>query len=138
MAARKYDYYVDVYPKKVTETKSSSFFRMRSKKKTTVSKEPELRIEAFDRADANKQKENIEKTGAKAKVEKILGPERTVTAVQRITGSLRAEKDINHDELRKNINNTLPSSAAIVPKVPTEEIFKESPPQVETTEEEDN
>lgn len=136
MAARKYDYYVDVYPKKVTETKSSSFFRMRSKKKTTVSKEPELRIEAFDRADANKQKENIEKTGAKAKVEKILGPERTVTAVQRITGSLRAEKDINHDELRKNINNTLPSSAAIVPKVPTEEIFKESAPQVETTEEE--
>ena len=138
MAARKYDYYVDVYPKKVTETKSSSFFRMRSKKKTTVSKEPELRIEAFDRADANKQKENIEKTGAKAKVEKILGPERTVTAVQRITGSLRAEKDINHDELRKNINNTLPSSAAIVPKVPTEEIFRESPPRVETKEEEDN
>ena len=136
MAARKYDYYVDIYPKKVTETKSSSFFRMRSKKKTTVSKEPELRIEAFDRADANKQKENIEKTGAKAKVEKILGPERTVTAVQRITGSLRAEKDINHDELRKNINKTLPSSAAIVPTVPTEEIYKESPPQVETTEEE--
>ena len=136
MAARKYDYYVDVYPKKVTEAKSSGLFRVRSKKKTTFSKEPELRIEAFDRADANKQKANIEKVGAKAKVEKVLGPERTVTAVQRITGSLRAEQNVNHDELRKNINTALPTSAALLPKVPTEEIFRESPPRVETKEEE--
>lgn len=138
MAARKYDYYVNVYPKKVTETKSSSFFRMSTKKKTTLSKEPEIRIQAFDKADANKQKANIEKSGAKAEVQQVLGPERTVTAVQRVTGSLRSEKDVNHDELRKNINSALPSSAAIVPKVPTEEIFKESAPRVETTEEEDN
>ncbi len=135
--ARKYDYYVNVLPKKEKETKVKSFFRIgKSKKTTSFSKEPEVRFQAIDQAEASKIKKDLEKGGnVKAEVQKVLGPERTVTVTQRVTGSLRAEPDVNHDELRKNVNNALPTSSALLPKVPTEEIYKESAPAVEVREE---
>ena len=136
--SRKHDYYVNIHPKKEAETKTKSFFSAgKTKKKVSFAKEPEARIQGFDKANAFKVKKDIEATGSKAEVQKVLGPERTLTVTQRVTGSLRSEPDVNHDELRKNLNKALPTSSAIIPTVPTEEIYRESAPGVETKEEKD-
>ena len=69
-----------------------------------------------------------------AEIAKTLSPECTVTATQRITGSLRSEQYVEHDELRDNINSVLPQTQAILPDVPSEKIFVDKQDEQEDSE----
>jgi hypothetical protein len=131
----KWNYYVNLHPIKTVKKGGGTFSLKKPTESKQTSKDPELRVMAFNRADANSIKESVEKGGTvKAEIEKTLSPERTVTATQRITGSLRSEQYVEHDELRDNINSVLPQTQAILPDVPSEKIFVDTQEEQETRE----
>ena len=127
MAGDKWEYWVELRPK--SKEIEASLFNLKTKSRTVTAKEPTLRLKAFSKSEATALRTQVEKGGAvKAKVVKELGPEYSVTALQRAAGNLKVEQESEENKtgmsreeinnLRDNIAKTLPTSGAVMPKVP--------------------
>ena len=79
--------------------------------KTVTAKEPTFRYEAFDRADARRLKNVVEKVhNQKAVITRQLSGEHTFTLPMRMTGRSDIDPVVNDKALRKNMRTALPGT----------------------------